>query len=225
MIKIERKETEKAELAKKDLDKAKTANSSYNTENVNMALRDIFHGKCYICENKKATSYQIEHLIPYKGNIDLKYKWDNLFWVCAHCNNIKLDKYNPIIDCTKEDVETLIAFRKEGYFGEQEELVFTPLKESKEVENTIELLYDAYYGTTLQKKMEAKILRKLLRENLSMFKNYVREYYEAEGSEKEDLELLLKRELRDSSEFTAFKRWLIYDNERYSELKNIWKEE
>lgn len=225
MIKIERKETEKTELAKKDLDKAKTANSSYNTENVNMALRDIFHGKCYICENKKATSYQIEHLIPYKGNIDLKYKWTNLFWVCAHCNNIKLDKYDPIIDCTREDVETLIAFRKEGYFGEQEELIFTPLKESEEVENTVELLHDAYYGTTQQKKIEAKILRKILRENLSAFKNYVREYYEAEGLEKEDLGLLLKRELRDSSEFAAFKRWLIYDNERYSELKNIWKEE
>lgn len=225
MIKIKRRETKKTELAKKDLDKAKTANSSYNTENVNMALRDIFHGKCYICENKKATSYQIEHLIPYKENMDLKYRWENLFWVCAHCNNIKLDKYDPIIDCTKEDVENLIAFRKEGYFGEQEELVFTPLKESEEVKNTVELLHDAYYGTTPQKKMEAKILRKMLRENLSAFKNYVWEYYEAEGSEKEDLELLLKSELRDSSEFTAFKRWLIYDNERYSELKSIWKEE
>lgn len=54
---------------------------------------------------KEATSFQIEHLIPYRGDVELKYDWNNLLWACAHCNNIKLDKYDPIIDCTKEDVE------------------------------------------------------------------------------------------------------------------------
>ena len=36
---------------------------------------------------------------------------------------------------------------------------------------------------------------------------------------KEDIGYLLEKELKDSSAFTAFKRWLIWDNERYSELK------
>jgi len=30
---------------------------------------------------------------------------------------------------------------------------------------------------------------------------------------------LIKRELKDSSAFTAFKRWLIWDNRIYSELE------
>ncbi|MDO4299554.1 MAG: hypothetical protein Q4C59_13950, partial [Lachnospiraceae bacterium] len=53
----------------------------------------------------------------------------------------------------------------------------------------------------------------------SLFKEYVREYHEAEDEEKEDLKCLLKQELSDSSPFAAFKRWLIRDNkETYPEL-------
>ena len=36
---------------------------------------------------------------------------------------------------------------------------------------------------------------------------------------KEDAEILIKKELKDSSAFTAFKRWLIWDNGIYSELE------
>ncbi len=157
MIKIERKPTEKALLAQEDLKLAREKGTTYNTDHVNEALREMFHGKCYICENKEATSFQIEHLIPYKGDVELKYDWNNLLWACAHCNNIKLDKY--------------------------------------------------------------RIIRKHLRENISDFKNYVREYIEAVGEDKEDLELLIQNELSDKSEFTAFKRWLVRDSENLPELK------
>lgn len=214
MIKIERRHTDKAQAAIESLQKAREKNSTYNTPEVNRALKEIFHGKCYICENKECTSFQIEHLIPHRGDTELKYDWNNLFWACSHCNNTKLDKYDPVIDCTKENVEELIAFRKEGYFGTEERLVFDLLAVGrKDVQNTKKLLEEVYYGTTPQKKMEAKILRKTLREELSKFKEYVREYQEAEDEDKEDLECLLKRELGDSSPFAAFKRWLIRDNQ------------
>lgn len=212
MIKIERKQTDKAQKAIMSLQEAKRKGSSYNTPEVNSALREMFHNKCYICENKQITSYQIEHLFPHQGNIELKYDWNNLFLACAHCNNTKLDKYNPIIDCTKENVERKIAFRKRGYFGIEEELVFEGLDSMPETINTGNLLYEVYYGSTPQKEMEARILRKMLRKELSEFKEYVREYKEAEGEEKEDLKYLIKQQLADSSPFAAFKRWLIRDN-------------
>ena len=71
--------------------------------------------------------------------------------------------------------------------------------------------------------METVNIRRELRRNLSAFKEYVREYQEAENEEeKEDIEMLLKRELKDSSAFTAFKRWLIWDNEeKYGELEKF----
>lgn len=219
MIKVERKMTDKAQKAIESLQEAKTKNSTYNTPEVNSALRELFHGKCYICENKQVTSYQIEHLASHRGNVDLKYDWNNLFLACAHCNNTKLGRYEPIIDCTKEDVEKAIAFRKKGYFGTDEELIFEKLDSREETVNTEKLLREVYYGSTEQKKMEAKILRRTLRKELSLFKEYVREYHEAEDEEKEDLKCLLKQELSDSSPFAAFKRWLIRDNkETYPEL-------
>ncbi len=221
MIKIERKDSEKTQLAINDLQKASQSGGNYNTEAVNRALQEVFHGKCYICENKQATSYQIEHLIPHRGNRELKYEWDNMFWACAHCNNIKLGKYEPILDCTKVQADKMIAFRKIGYFGSDEKLEFVPMiQDDKAVENTVLLLQDAYYGTTPQKQFEARIIRKSLRMELSKFKEFVREYQEAEDEEeKEDIGLYLKQELRESSAFTAFKRWLIWDNNMYSEIE------
>ncbi len=219
MIKVERKSSEKAEKAIESLRREKARSGSYNTPEVNAALREMFHGKCYICENKQITSYQIEHLVSHRGNADLKYDWNNLFLACAHCNNTKLDKYEPIIDCTKENVEALIAFRRTGYFGTDEKLLFEKLDDRIEVENTIKLLQEIYYGSTPQKKMESTILRRMLRKEFSAFKEYVREYHEAEDEEKEDLKYLLQKELQDSSPFAAFKRWLIRDNrEVYAEL-------
>lgn len=219
MIKIERRKTGKAQRAIAALQEAKRRSSTYNTPEVNEALREMFYGKCYICESKDITSYQIEHLHPHRGNADLKYDWDNLFLACAHCNNTKLGRFEPIIDCTKEDVEKLIAFRKKGYFGTEEELVFELLDSREETRNTQGLLREVYYGSTPQKRMEAKILRKKLRKELSEFKEYVREYQEAEDEEKVDLEYLLKKELSDSATFAAFKRWLIRDHrENYPEL-------
>lgn len=219
MIKVERKITEKSQKAIDSLKIEKAKNGSYNTLEVNTALKEMFHGKCYICENQPITSYQIDHLVPHRGNIELKYDWNNLFLACAHCNNTKLDKYDPIIDCTKENVEELIAFRKEGYFGTDEKLIFDMLDSRIETQNTVNLLQEVYYGSTPQKKMEAKILRRSLRKELSIFKEYVREYKEAEDEEKEDLRCLLQLQLRDSSPFAAFKRWLVRDNkDAYPEL-------
>ena len=219
MIKVERKITEKSKKATESLEIEKSKNGSYNTPEVNAALKEMFHGKCYICENKQVTSYHIEHLVPHRGDRDLKYDWNNLFLACAHCNNTKSDKFDPIIDCAKENVEELIAFRKEGYFGTDEKLVFDMLDSRIETQNTVKLLQEVYYGSTPQKKMEAIILRRMLRKELSEFKEYVREYKEAEEEEKEDLMCELKQQLRDSSPFVAFKRWLIRDNkEAYPEL-------
>lgn len=223
MIKFERKTSEKARLAIKSLQIQKEKSGTYNTKEVNAALQEMFFGKCYLCENKEITSYQIEHLHPHKGNIELKYDWNNLFLSCAHCNNIKSDKYEPILDCSKEPIDEIIAFKRSGYFGTQEKLEFFALDERIETKNTVKLLQEVYYGTTPQKKMEAKIIRKKLRQELSKFKEYIREYQEAEGEDKEDLLYAIKKELKESSLFTAFKRWLLRENkEYYSELiKNL----
>lgn len=199
MIKFTRSDTEKARKAVSILQAAREGDSGYNKREVNEALIEMFRGKCYICENKDGiSSYQIEHLIPHRGNLELKYDWNNLFWSCAHCNNIKNARYEPILDCSQVEVDKKIAFRKEGFFGIQEKFVFTPLENNEETRNTVALLHDAYYGTTPQKKIEATNIRKALRTELSNFKNLIREYEEAEEYDKEDLKCAILREVRDN---------------------------
>lgn len=220
MIKFSRNKTEKAKKAIEILEEAKKTDSGYNKPEVNAALIEMFKGKCYICENKDTvTSYQIEHLVPHRKNLDLKYDWNNLFWSCAHCNNIKNARFEPIVDCSQVEVDKKIAFRKEGYFGIEEKFIFSPLEDSIEVNNTIELLTEVYYGNTPQKKMESTNIRRALRRDLSNFKNLIREYEEAEDYDKSDLEYAIRIEVDEKSAFTAFKRWILWDNkEKYREL-------
>ncbi len=220
MIRYHRNDTDKARKAVAALKKAKASNSGCNTPEVNAALAEMFHGKCYICENKEGiSSFQIEHLNPHRGDTELMYDWNNLFWSCAHCNNIKSAKYEPILDCSQVDVDRKIAFRKKGYFGRNEKYRFIPLEESDEIKNTVALLQEAYYGSTPQKKIEATNIRRSLRRNLSDFKNLVREYEEAEDYDKEDIRCAIRREVGQGAAFAAFKRWLLWDNqEKYQEL-------
>lgn len=223
MIKFARNDTAKARAAVLSLSRAKASHKTYNTPEVNAALHEMFYGKCYICENKESVSFQIEHLRPHKGNINLKYDWNNLFWSCTHCNNLKNAKYEPILDCSQTDVDLKIAFRKKGYFGTDEKYEFTALDDNIEIRNTIELLYETYYGHTPQKRLEAANIRRNLRHSLSDFKNLIREYEEAEDFDKEDLKYTIRAEVGPGAAFAAFKRWFLWDHkERYGELLQYW---
>ena len=225
MVRVERVDNELTHLAKQSLAEERDKSAgTYNTPCVNDALQDIFYGKCYICENKQVSSWQIEHLVPHRGDRELKFSWDNLFLACAHCNNVKGDRYTPVLDCTKVDVDECIAFRKNGYFGVHEELEFVPLNDEEATVNTCELLKETYYGDTPQKKVEGRFIRKQLRDELSRFKNYVRDYVDAKGMREQELYCTIKKELSTGSPFAAFKRWLIRDHaEAFPKLVDCWK--
>lgn len=219
MVKFSRNYTEKAKAAVLSLNRAKASNKTYNTPEVNAALFEMFHRKCYICENDECMSYQIEHLKPHKGNVELKYDWENLFLSCTHCNQIKRANDKPILDCSKIEVDLKIAFRKRGYFGTDEAYEFTAMEDSAEIRNTIALLNETYHGSTAQKKLEAVHIRRKLRRNLSDFKNLVREYEEAEEIDLEDLKCAIRKEVSAGSAFAAFKRWLLWDHkEKFGDL-------
>jgi len=82
-----------------EVEKAK-ANGDYKCDNVLEKIKIDFKNKCYICNYKEPVTINVEHFRPHKGDKNLKFQWENLFWSCGHCNNIKLDNYIDIIDCT-----------------------------------------------------------------------------------------------------------------------------
>ncbi|MDE6518752.1 MAG: hypothetical protein K2L18_13075, partial [Acetatifactor sp.] len=130
-------------------------------------------------------------------------------------NSTKKKRHEPILDCTQAEVDRMIRFCKKGHWGIKEEFCFEALDSSAETLHTIALLEEIYYGRTPQKEIESAHLRENLRKELAQFKGYVRDYLEASGEDKQDLYLLIKQELNVRSAFTAFKRWLIWDNRAF----------
>lgn len=105
MVKIDRTPTPPASLAIE----SRKANGSYREQDVTDQLRHDFHGKCYICELDELTDIQVEHLRPHHNRAikERVFDWNNLFYSCPHCNNLKKEsKYDDkILDCCAVDPE------------------------------------------------------------------------------------------------------------------------
>ena len=67
------------------------------------------------------------------------------------------------------------------------------------------------------------MLRKAVREELTKFKNLIRDYNETTGEDKEDLRLTIKSSLKSNSQFAAFKRWIVRDNPNCRDFIDCWK--
>ena len=113
MIKVDRNPMPPPSLAAE----AQKANGSYNKPDVIRQLKEDFHNKCYICELGELSDPEVEHLRPHH-NRKIKervFDWNNLFYACPHCNNLKKDaKYDDkIIDCCVTGPETVLKQRYE----------------------------------------------------------------------------------------------------------------
>ena len=98
MVKVERSFPAPASLAVE----AQKVKGSYSMPDVVKQLQDA----------------QVEHLLPhFDGKYpERKFDWNNLFWSCGHCNNVKNQRIydEGIIDCCKDDPEESIIFRLQG---------------------------------------------------------------------------------------------------------------
>ncbi len=152
------------------LDEAKTRGEKgyekvYREGPVYNQVKLDFKEKCYLCEDDEATSIQMEHFNPHQGDLDKKYDWNNLFYSCGHCNNLKGAQYWPLLNCTSSNdkVWESVELKFHDFPKTRVEVIAHP-QVGKEVEcsNTCELLRKTLNGedTTAMKKDEAKKLRK-----------------------------------------------------------------
>lgn len=187
---------------------------TYRQPQIIEAIKDEFYNKCYLCEQKGITSINIEHFKPHRGDKELKFDWDNLFYSCAHCNNIKSDKYDTILNPTdeNEDVEGLIHYSIRNLLRNSKVEIIA-LDEEAKTRGTAQLLEAIYNGTTTMKCIEAINIKTQLVVELVKFTTYLREYEddETEDDEKEDLDREIRKKLNKKSAFSAFKRQIIKD--------------
>ena len=209
MIHLPKSEPAPSSLSKKQ---------SYRESDVLERLKTDFKNKCYICEEKEITTLNVEHFIPHRNNIDLKFDWNNLFFACGHCNNTKLAKpeYDTILNCTdpKDDPENWIEYELKPFPKEKVKLKpKVGFESNQRVMNTIQLLDSVYNGTTHLKKIESSNLRdKLLKEIIDFQQNLLEYYQDLDDEEKGICRKKILRHLQYSSAFTAFKRWIIKNN-------------
>ena len=186
----------------------------YRTDGVLKRLRADFFNKCYICEYKNPTTINVEHFVPHKGNLELKLDWNNLFWSCAHCNNIKLGNFDNMLNCTvlEDDVENAIKLSLELPFATKQVTV-TSLNDDVKTLTTADLLHKVYNGTTVLKSIESHYIRESLSKELLEFIRLINDYYTAhEDNYKEILKAQIGAQLHSSSAFTGFKRWIVKDD-------------
>ncbi|MDX8376651.1 MAG: hypothetical protein R8L53_01360 [Mariprofundales bacterium] len=134
MVPIKRSQPAPACLAKE----AQKVSGNYNCGYVENRINADSFSKCYICEEKYISNINIEHFIPHQGNKTLKFNWNNLLLSCCHCNNIKSNRYQPMLDCTneKDQVDKAISYHITIY-PRVEKVFIKPIKNSEKVNNTV----------------------------------------------------------------------------------------
>ena len=217
MVKVQRSFPAPFSLAEEACKK----NGSYSEPDVIERLRKDFNDKCYICEMKDLQDPQIEHLLPHKNGKyhDRKFDWENLFWACGHCNNVKnQDKYDEgIIDCCKEDPEKMIDFECD------DKNIFLRSKDknpSETTKRTMDLIQEVFnLKNTGMRVYKSDIRFKSLQKEMNLLFDNL-EGFKKNPNSKVTLRKL-KALLRRESAFAAFKRCYIREHlAEYSALES-----
>lgn len=193
---------------------------NYDGIDVHEALQDCFFGKCYICENKNPLDINIEHFNP-KGNDKQKtFDWDNLYLSCARCNNIKLAKFDNLLDCCKEKVWDRIKLLP-GFSYRAKKINITPLFDDDKTRITAELLDKVYNSDhTISKRLTSAALRSQITITTQKLIKNINEYYEDDTPKQQKKYLLekMKTMIRRDAAFSSFCRWIIIDDAELSEM-------
>ncbi len=208
MVKVERSFPAPESLAVE----AKKKNGSYSSTDVVERLKEDFNNKCYICELKDLQDPQIEHLLPHKNGKypERIFDWNNLFWVCGHCNNVKnQDKYDEgILDCCNQDPENDIFF---DCTENDISLRAKAAEPDEKTKRTIILIYEIFnLRNTGMRVYKSDYRFKALQKEMNILYDNLEKFRENPDSKLvlRKLKAILKRE----SAFAAFKRCYVREH-------------
>jgi hypothetical protein len=192
---------------------------TYRGADVIKSLNDDFRGKCYLCENKGIVSINVEHFVAHRGVEAKRMEWNNLFYCCSHCNNIKGDNdvFNNILNCTDPALNVTESIKLTVDAMPKGEVIVTAISNDPVTKNTV-LLLDKIYngGHTGIKMLEGENLREKVNREVANFIDLLFDYFD--NSHEPELvkrnKLLIKSNLNVGSPFAAFKIWRIMDNQK-----------
>ena len=191
------------------LDAAKSSDKEevYRSGDVFDTLRKDFHSKCYICEDAEVTSPNVEHFEPHKKNLKKKYDWNNLFYACSHCNNLKQHHFFPMLNCTIRNDRVWDSMEIQFEPFPKPTVIIIPhprTGKTRETENTQKLLQKCLGGAdcTAIKQQGARVLRKKM----------TRVYKEINYAIRTGDIPRVKRMVEDDAPFAGMLRWHLKNN-------------
>ena len=180
-----------------------TTTKAYDGEDVHRQLECDQHKKCYLCEKRLITDFEVEHLKSQDNNSDLRQNWDNLFWSCTYCNPKKGNRFDDILNPTKVNIEDEI--RQTIIFGEKK-ACFEPVKETEEHRNTCKLLLNIHNGTGRLRKIKEENFFEYMVGKMNNFYSLINQYLNNPTDYNCNL---VKEDIQIDKEFLGFKYWII----------------
>lgn len=197
MVKIKRTATPPPSLAKE-------SGTCYRENDVITQLRKDFNDKCYLCERDEIQSPEVEHLQPHGGDPALKYKWENLFLSCAHCNSVKNNSQydGMILDCCVNDPESVLNHTFIN--GRVSVHPLDPANNDNKVTMTAQLLTECFEKTSTGiRSVECEVLKKSLTRTMNILYRALGQYKVTPSQENLDL---LEGMLSCTYKFAGFTR-------------------
>ena len=172
-------------------------------------LVDESHHKCYICEDDKVRLIA-EHIRPHKGDKGLEYDWRNILPACDHCNSVKGQKYDNILNCLENDPEEYIAISMpiDDLKMSVKVSVILPAMEAEETKNLLDLVHNIT-NTAQRREYTIKLRRKAMKELMRLKENLVNYGAEQDIQRKEERYQSIVKMMDRSSPFAAIKRNMI----------------
>ncbi len=189
--------------------------SRYDGEDVKAQLLEDQHEKCYICERKLGTDFEIEHFKSKEKYHTLRQEWTNLFMSCRYCNRKKSslfdDNLYPLDVNIEDEIEQRIDFN-------QNKALFTTAIADAPHENTVRMLHLFYNGKRKMRVIKEEHFFDEAKQKMIRFSRMVNDYL---MNPTPTARSLISAELSIGQEMLGFKYWIIRDNH----LENDFKDE
>ena len=198
MIRVRKREDAPAELA----------TNGYTDDAVKRTILEDQDDKCYICERKLTTDYQVEHLTSQSHDEAAVNGWENLYIACNYCNDKKKTSFDDIRHPTDYNVEDVI---RHSVDLEKEQVTFTTTCEDPGVKQTVKMLDRMFNGTNAPKRvlMETRFYNQFKR-SYNIFQGVVHDYL---SGQREEMRPVIEKQIELKSEYLAFKYDIIMEND------------
>lgn len=192
--------------------------SQYDGEDVKEQLLKDQHEKCYICERKMGTDFEIEHFKSKNNNPELRQEWTNLFLACGYCNKKKSSSFDdnlyPLDTNIEDEIEQRIDFSRN-------KASFVTTIDDVPHQNTVRMLHVFFNGKQKMRVIKEQCFFDEAKQKMNRFLEKVNTFLMEPTPANR---ALVAAELSIDQEMLGFKYWVIRDNHLETEFKDeiVW---